>query len=169
MICPVCGQKGNPRGADICAWCLFDLAAVDRPVPSDRVEQSLMSEPVRALKPNPPVTVPLDATLGDVVGLMIERRVGAVLVVDAEGQLVGILTERDFLTKVAGEPRHAKFRAADYMTPQPQCVTPSDPLAFALGKMAAGGYRHLPVVHAGRPIGVISVRDFLRHLAELCR
>ncbi len=54
------------------------------------------------------------------------------------------------------------------MTPNPETVAPADVLAFALGKMDAGGYRHLPVVDAGRPVGVISVRDILRHLTAVC-
>jgi len=55
------------------------------------------------------------------------------------------------------------------MTPHPETVGPADPLAFALGKMAGGGYRHLPVVKDGQPVGVISVRDILRHIVWLCR
>ena len=49
MICPLCGHKRNLPGADWCVWCLFDLAAIDRPTPHDRVEHSLMTEPVAAL------------------------------------------------------------------------------------------------------------------------
>src|SRR5690242_6126389 len=100
MICPLCGHRGNLPGADWCAWCQFDLAAVDRPAPSDRVEASLMAEPVAVLGPKPPVTVAADADLGRAVREMIGRKVGAVLVTDPAGCLVGILTERDFLTKV---------------------------------------------------------------------
>lgn len=168
MICPMCGRKGNRMGADTCAGCLFDLAAVDRPGPSDRVERSLMLDPVAALNPPPPVTVPAGATVGDVMRAMVAGRVGAVLVLDAGGRLGGIVTERDFLTKVAGSPGYASRPAAEVMTRRPEVVAPTDPLAVALGKMAAGGYRHLPVVAAGRPVGVVSVRDFLRHLLHLC-
>ena len=56
-----------------------------------------------------------------------------------------------------------------HLTRDPEAVSPNDTLAFALGKMDAGGYRHLPVVSGGRPIGVISVRDILRHVTLLCR
>ena len=167
MICPLCGRKGNRMGAAHCAACLFDLAAVDRPAPADRVEQSLMADPVRLLA-RPPATVPAAATLADVMRVMVENGVGAVLVLAADGTLAGIVTERDFLTKVAGRPDAAARPAAGVMTRHPETVAPADPLAVALGKMAAGNYRHLPVVEAGRPVGVVSVRDFLTHVAGLC-
>jgi CBS domain-containing protein len=79
------------------------------------------------------------------------------------------LTERDFLTKVAGSAGFGRQPVADYMTHHPETVGPTDSLAFALGKMAGGGYRHLPVVRDGQPVGVISVRDILRHVVWLCR
>jgi CBS domain-containing protein len=169
MICPLCGHKGNLPGADWCEKCQFDLSAVDRPTAADRVEQSLMTEPVAVLGPRDPVTIPTDATLGHAVRQMIARQVGALLVTDADGRLVGILTERDFLTKVAGSPGFAEHRVDDFMTRDPETLSPADPLAFALGKMAGGGYRHLPVVDGDRPIGVISVRDLLRHILGLCQ
>jgi CBS domain-containing protein len=169
MICPLCGNKGNLPGADWCAWCQFDLAAVDRPVPSDRVEHSLMTDPVAALGPREPVTVPVGADLQQAIQQMIARKVGAVLVTDPDGRLVGILTERDFLTKVAGTNGFGSGAVSAYMTRHPETVAADDPLAFALGKMAGGGYRHLPVVAGGRPVGVISVRDILRHIVQLCR
>ena len=123
---------------------------------------------MKLLDPRPPLTVPVDALLGDAVRLMIAGRTGAVLVTGPAGQLVGILTERDFLTKVAGQPGFEALAVNAFMTPNPETVAPTDVLAFALGKMDAGGYRHLPVVDAGRPVGVISVRDILRHLTAVC-
>lgn len=170
MICPVCGHKGNLPGADQCAKCLFDLSSIDRLSASDRVEHSLLADPVEVLGPRAPVTVPADADLGRAVREMIAKQVGAVLVTEPGGQLTGILTERDFLTKVAGAAGFDSLPVATFMTRNPETVTPAHPLAFALGKMAGGGYRHLPVVDdAGRPVGMISVRDVLRHVVRLCR
>ena len=123
-----------------------------------------MTDPVAILDPRPPVTVPLNANLGLAIREMIDRKVGAVLVIDAHGNLVGILTERDFLSKVSMDSGYEKLPVSDFMTSSPETVSPTDLLAVALGKMDVGGYRHLPVVVAGKPIGVISVRDILRHL-----
>ncbi|MBP3958205.1 CBS domain-containing protein [Gemmata sp. G18] len=168
MYCPACGHDKNPPGADKCANCELALAHLSVPAPNGPVETSLMNDPVSILDPRPPLTVPADATLGDAVRRMITDRVGAVLVTGAGGELVGILTERDFLAKIAGAPGFETLPIAEFMTPNPETVAPADVLAFALGKMDAGGYRHLPVVDAGRPVGVISVRDVLRHLTAFC-
>ena len=101
---------------------------------------------------------------------MLAAEVGTVLVVDGDGRLVGIFSERDLLTKVAG--LHADYRGLpvrDFMTPNPETVTADDPLAVALHKMDLGGYRHLPVVQVGKPVGMISVRDLMRHITRLCK
>jgi CBS domain-containing protein len=65
-------------------------------------------------------------------------------------------------------PGFERLPVGRIMTPAPDTVAPTDVLAFALGKMDGGGYRHLPVVAAGKPVGVISVRDILRHLTAVC-
>jgi len=163
MRCPACDHP-NPPGADECERCLTPLASLDVPTPHGPVETSLLNDPVSVLDPRPPVTVSADAALGQAVREMIDKRVGALLVTGASGELVGILTERDFLAKVAGESGYDHLPVARFMTPAPETVAPTDILAFALGKMDTGGYRHLPVVANGRPVGVISVRDVLRHL-----
>jgi CBS domain-containing protein len=167
MICPACGHLNLP-GADWCNWCQFALMVLDRPVPQDRVERSLMADPVTVLGLHPPTTLTDDADLGSAVAEMIDGHLGAVLVIDATGKLVGILTERDFLTKVAGQPGYAKLPVCQFMTRHPETVSPKDTLAFALGKMAGGNYRHLPVVEGGKPIGTVSVKDILRHVVGLC-
>lgn len=168
MYCPACGHHNKP-GTDTCGNCMLPLAHLDAPGLHDRVERSLMTDPVAVLKPREPVTVPTDADLGLAIRQMIDRGVGAVLVVGPAGELAGILTERDCLAKVAGQPGYAALPVRDFMTPGPESVAPTDTLAFALGKMDAGGYRHLPVVEGGRPVGVISVRDILRHVTHLCQ
>jgi CBS domain-containing protein len=168
MYCPACGHGNNPPGADHCANCGLALAHLDAPAPQGPVETSLATDTVAVLEPRPPITVPAGATLGEAMGQMAAGRTGAVLVTNGAGELVGILTERDFLTKIAGEPGYESLPVAQFMTPDPETVAPTDVLAYALGKMDSGGYRHLPVVQAGKPVGVISVRDILRHLTEVC-
>lgn len=166
MLCPVC-EYPNPPGADCCQNCQTPLAGLDAPQPYGPVEASLLNDPVSVLGPRPPVTLPLDATLDDALGRMTAEGVGAVLITDVAGYLVGILTERDVLTKAAGRPDYRHLPVADLMTRSPETVAPTDPLVVALGKMDGGGYRHLPVVAGGRPVGVVSVRDVLRHLTAL--
>lgn len=156
-------------GAEACQGCGFDLTALDRPVPADAVERALMADPVSILKPRPPVTVPDTADLGRAMQLMMGEGVGAVLVTDAAGKLVGILTERDFLTKIAGSDLFTLLPVRQFMTRNPETVRAADPLAFALRMMDVGGYRHLPVVNGDQPTGVISVRDVLRHVLSHCR
>jgi CBS domain-containing protein len=96
--------------------------------------------------------------------------IGALLVVDERQLLVGILTERDYLMKVVGlMPDFKRQPLRPIMTPNPETLRADDSLAYALQKMDIGGYRHLPVVDEGRPVGVISVRDVIRHITRLCR
>lgn len=168
MYCPTCGHLNLP-GADACAACQLPLAGLDAPAPQDRVERSLMTDPVSVLGPRTPVTVSADDDLGRAVQRMIDGKVGAVLVTDAGGSLVGILTERDVLAKAAGKPGFEAVPVREVMTLRPEAVAPTDTLAFALSKMDGGGYRHLPVVAGDRAVGVISVRDLLRHVTGLCQ
>jgi CBS domain-containing protein len=170
MLCPSCGHVNVP-GADECERCLFPLASIDRePAALDAVEASVLQDPVRALRFKAPVTVPVDAKLGLALDRMVEHGVGALLVVDDVGRLVGILTERDYVRKVVGVlPDFAYRPLRDVMSPDPETVGPEDRLAVALQKMDVGGYRHLPVVEEdGAPVGLVSVRDVIRHITKLC-
>jgi CBS domain-containing protein len=167
MICPNCGHDNLP-GAEECSSCLQDLTQLDRPVAQNQVERSLMEDTVGGLRPAPALTVLATATVGEAIRAMIGHKVGALLVVDDEGKLLGIFSERDLLTKVAGErPDWQQLAVRGFMTANPETVTPSHTLAFALHKMDVGGYRHLPVMDEGKPVGVVSVRDMLRHITRV--
>ena len=170
MLCPSCGHV-NVQGADECARCVFSLASIDNdPIGMDAIEASVLQDCARVLKIKSPVTVPIDAKLGLALDRMVEHGVGALLVVDADGLLVGILTERDYLRKVVGVlTDYAHQPLLDYMTPDPVTVGLEDRLGVVLEKMDVGGYRHLPVVEEdGRPVGLVSVRDVIRHITRLC-
>jgi CBS domain-containing protein len=169
MICPNCGHDNLP-GSEECSSCLQDLTQLDRPIASNRVERSLMEDPVGSLCHHKPITVRPSATVHEAIQAMLGPGVGALLIVDDAGKLVGILSERDLMTKAADE--QAAFRTLQvrqFMTPNPETVKADDSLAFALHKMDIGGYRHLPVMSEGRPEGIVSVRDMLHHITRLCK
>jgi CBS domain-containing protein len=148
----------------------MDLTQLDRPIAHTRIERSLMEDPVSVLQPKKPTTVRPTVTVRETMELMLDCDIGALLVVDDNGKLLGIFSERDLLTKVAGlHESYGNLPVRQFMTANPETVTATDTLAFALQKMDVGGYRHLPVLKDGRPAGVISVRDMLRHITRLCK
>jgi CBS domain-containing protein len=94
--------------------------------------------------------------------LMSERRVGAAIVQDIDGQGPGILTERDILESVAaGEDPDAEV-AGDHLTTNAVVADPGWSLADAAAAMLRGGFRHLIVSEGGSVIGVLSMRDIVR-------
>jgi CBS domain-containing protein len=168
MICPTCHHDNLP-GSEVCANCQHDLTQHDRPAAHDRVERSLMDDTVGLLRPRAAVTLPAGATVGQAIQTMLANDIGALPVVDEAGRLLGIFSERDLLTRVAGIADYAGRVVRDFMTVNPEVVRETDTLAFVLYQMDGGGYRHLPVVREGRVVGMISVRDMLRHITRLCR
>jgi CBS domain-containing protein len=92
---------------------------------------------------------------------MAAERVGSLLIV-AHGRLAGIFTERDLLNRVVApglDPE--RTRLAEVMTRDPQTIAPDRPISHALHMMYEGGFRHMPVVEDGKPLGMISIRDAL--------
>jgi CBS domain-containing protein len=100
----------------------------------------------------------------EVADRMVDRNVGAVLVLDG-GRLAGILTERDVLRAVARGLGDAT-RVADCMTARPETIAPDDTTEHAAVLMLHGGFRHLPVVEGDSVVGVISIRDLVPLLLE---
>ena len=93
--------------------------------------------------------------------LMAEKNVGAVMVVK-EKRLVGIFTERDAVFRVIAQGRDPRAtRLDEVMTPQPHTVAPEETFGHALMMMHEGGFRHMPVVKNGEPIGIVSSRSAL--------
>ncbi len=108
-----------------------------------------------------PVTAPVQTTVAEAARLMQRNGVGAVLV-EENGRLVGIITERDALFKVMARGLDAESTCiAQVMTRDPQTIRPDQPFEDALRIMHANNFRHVPVVEYGRPIGMVSARDAL--------
>jgi CBS domain-containing protein len=110
------------------------------------------------------LSVTPEERLGDAAKRMVERGVGAVLVLEGE-RLAGILTERDLMKAVAGgfEP---DARVRDWMTRHPETIEAGDSTEHAASLMIHGGFRHLPVVEEGTVAGIISIRDLMRVALE---
>jgi len=89
--------------------------------------------------------------------------IGSVVITDEEQKLAGIFTDRDFIMKIAGRNLNLeKEILGDYMTPDPVCIKIDDSVAFALGKMSQGNFRHIIVIdNDGKPYTIISQRDIL--------
>ena len=108
------------------------------------------------------LTATAEITVTDAARLMKKKSVGAVMVVKNNGRLAGIFTERDAVFRVLAEGRDPKTtRLSDVMTPQPQTITPEKPFGHALLMMYESGFRHVPVVEDGKPVGMVSARDAL--------
>jgi CBS domain-containing protein len=102
-----------------------------------------------------------DTTIAAASRTMKKHDIGALMVVDG-GRLVGIFTERDAVFRVLAEGKNpAKTALADVMTTQPKTITPDRAIDEALLMMHDGGFRHVPVVDGGKPLGMISARDAL--------
>lgn len=132
------------------------------------LSEAVLRHPIRQLRWNPPLSVPLGSTVAFAIQGLIAGKVGCCLVTRLDGAVTGIVSERDILTKVVGrgiDP--ARVKVDEVMTPNPESLSPEDPIGFAMNRMAIGGFRHVPIVDARRkPVGILSVRTILRYLAE---
>lgn len=105
------------------------------------------------------VTVPRTASIRTAAHMMKEFRIGALVVVE-DDRLAGIFTERDALFRVlAGGLDPDRTTVDEVMTRDPTTVGPERTVMHGLHLMHDGGFRHLPVVEDGRPVGMISIRD----------
>ena len=116
----------------------------------------IMSQDLLAVEPG--------AAIADVVRQMHEREVGAVLVLDGD-RLVGIFTERDVL-HAAATGKLEGSTVGDLMSRHPETIDSSDTTGHAAAMMIHGGFRHLPVEDGGKLVGIVSIRDLMRHVLD---
>ena len=104
---------------------------------------------------------PPETTVSKAAKLMAGKNVGAVMVVEDE-RLVGIFTERDAVVRVMARGRDARAtQLADVMTAPPLTVDPDKTFGYALLMMHENGFRHVPVIENGKPVGIVSARNAL--------
>jgi len=124
-------------------------------MPERTVYQSMPHRHVISLAPT--------ATIWEAACVMTKANCGSVLVIDTTGKMLGIVTERDLMTRVLAKALNpATTLLSEVMTRNPHCVGPEMRVADAVLSMIERGFRHLPVVSpAGKILGVFSVRDAL--------
>ncbi len=110
----------------------------------------------------PPITVDREISIEQAAKVMDDNNISSVMIVDKDGKLVGIFTDRDLRFAVAegkvgkGLPIHM------LMTENPITISPSDLVIDAMKKMRDADIKHLPVVDGeGKPIGMITMRDII--------
>ena len=133
------------------------------------ISSAVFNDTVSILSPAEPVCLGESVSVSEAAQRMLQARQAAVLVVDAAGRLTGIFTERDLLTRVVGRGLDPKSTALSaVMTPNPEVLSVTDRVAYAVHCMSVAGYRTVPLVDRDRkPVGIVTVSDVIRWLASL--
>ena len=141
---------------------LFDVTDEEEEIAEQQAHDEMrlaaagLQHPIRHLPTlGPVVACARHDTVRQAIEAMQQRRIGYVLVVEQD-RVLGIFTERDVLTKVAGRDMDIDRVAVEQlMTPNPECLGVDDELVYALNQMSLGGYRHIPLLdNDGHPTGV---------------
>lgn len=106
-----------------------------------------------------------DATLDQVIRILVDENVGSLVVVDPKNsaQIVGIITERDILRTVDRQADDlASLRVADYMSTSVRTSTVSDTLDSVMGSMTSHRVRHMPIIEDGKLCGMVSIGDVVK-------
>lgn len=169
LKCISCGYQ-NLDGADRCESCLHSLMHVKLPMAKkdDQIQSVMMKEPVGNLLTGEDLLVAnVTDTIQKVIEIFRKAKKNCVLVYEQK-HLVGILSNRDLLKKVAGKYKNlSQVHVGAVMTSVPEFVKASDPIAYVINKMAMGGFRHLPVLNDdGMPISIVTIQDVLSYLSN---
>ncbi len=163
--CPYCGYA-NVKKAVSCEECNADLTHIDAKKSKKYISLSLLNKSIKDLEPSQPICIESYEKIRSAIKLMQENYFGCLLVVQKE-KMIGILSERDLLYKVAlREKEILDQEVHTIMTSNPICLEDKDTVVFALNKMSVGGFRHIPILKNSKPVGMISIRDVLRYLCQ---
>jgi len=117
-------------------------------------------------KPGGFIAVAPDARISEVVTILAEKHIGAVLVTDGS-KLVGILSERDVVRSLAEQGASTlDLPTSALMTSNPRTATPEITVEQAMGLMTDGRFRHLPIVENGQLTGLVSIGDVVKAMIE---
>lgn len=108
-----------------------------------------------------------ETTLRDVVDILADQHIGALIVTDTEERLIGIVSERDVVRALARTGPDALDRpVSDYMTARVVTASEADNVVHIAQTMSEGRFRHMPVVEDGRVVGIVSMGDAIKFRLE---
>ena len=139
---------------------------IPTPKKGEKIQTIMMTDPISQIVTGHDLLVAKTTdTIQKVIKIFKEYNKDCCLVFKKK-KLVGILSQRDIVNKVAGKVSElSKTTVESVMTPNPEYVKMEDPLAFAVNKMSVGGYRHVPVLSdGGTPVSIVAIRDVLSYL-----
>lgn len=108
------------------------------------------------------ITVQPEQAIRDAIGLLSHHKIGALVVVDSEGRLVGIISERDIIRRAGLNENVFSLPVAEVMTKKVITGVPQDDLISVAHTMTERRFRHLPIMDNDRLVGIISIGDVLK-------
>lgn len=123
------------------------------------VAEVLNAKPVRGV-----ISISAHQSMADLVDMLAERRIGAVVVTDANGALCGVISERDIVRCLAADGATAlSDPVVSHMTREVKTASISDDVVSVLERMTEGRFRHMPVIEDDEIVGVVSIGDIVKH------
>lgn len=109
------------------------------------------------------ITAAAEDSIEDAAKVLTEKRIGAVVILGADGMPAGVLSERDITAAIAREGAAAlSMRVSECMSRDVVICRPSDSLDMLMERMTDRRIRHLPVAEGGRLVGVVSIGDVVK-------
>ena len=119
---------------------------------------------ILATKGSEVTTIEPTATLETAIGVLAERRIGALVVLGADRRLIGILSERDIVRALAEQGVAVlKETLSQVMTRKVHTCTSSETVSAIMERMTTGKFRHIPVVEHDQLVGIVSIGDVVKH------
>ena len=113
------------------------------------------------------VTTSAAASIAGAIDTLTRHRIGALVVVDEDDRIAGIISERDIVRAIAGQGAQAlSAPLASVMTRSVMTCTETDTVDEVMARMTRGRFRHLPVVEDGHLTGIISIGDVVKARIE---
>lgn len=115
------------------------------------------------------ISISPDQDLSAAITLLAEHNIGALIVIGSEGDLVGIISERDIIRAFASEENALSLTVNDVMTKEVITGLPVDDVMSVIHTMTERRFRHLPIVDGDQLIGIVSIGDILKAQRDMYR